>query len=85
MLLVVVKGCVEIGGAVSGLKHRKEACVVDGVGVSNIHDLHVQFEAPTALVSSQLHPHLTGGYCAIMPSEAIRRSIKERWGEFQQE
>ena len=86
MLLVLIKSCVEICGAVSGPKHRKEACVVDGVRVSNIDNLHVKLEAAVTLIPSELHPHLTGGYCAIMPHEAVRRSTcnHEKQSEVQQ-
>jgi len=64
MLLVLVKSYVEICGAVFAFKHHKEACVVDGVGVSNNDNLHVQLEVAVTLISSELHPHFTGGYCA---------------------
>ena len=59
MLLVLVKSCVEICGAVSGLKHHKEACVADGIGVSNNDNLHVQLEVAVTLIPSELHPHFT--------------------------
>ena len=58
MLLVLIKSCVEICGAVSSLKHCKEACVVDGVRVSNIDDLHVKLEAAMTLIPSELHPQV---------------------------
>lgn len=63
MLLVLVKSCV-ICGAVSSLKHHKEVCVVDGVGVSNNDNLHVQLEVAVTLIPFELHPLFTGAYCA---------------------
>jgi len=52
---------------------------VDGVGVSNNDNLHVQLEVAVTLIPSELHPHFTGGYCAtchMRPSGDLHVSMR---------
>ena len=57
----------QVGGAISSLEDSKEGHVAGGVWFADIDHLHVQLEASSALITSDLNPDFRGRYCAVMP------------------
>jgi hypothetical protein len=58
---------VKVGGAITSLEDSKEGRVLGGVRFGDIHHLHVQLEASSALITSDLYPDIRGRYRAVMP------------------
>eukprot|EP00731_Ephydatia_muelleri_P020337 Em0013g64a len=69
LLLVSLKGYVQVGVAIISLKTTKHTGVVHRVGSSNIDDLEVHLECSASFVSSQFYPYLTSWYNTIVPAQ----------------
>ena len=57
----------EVCRIVSSLEDSKEGGVAGGVRFADIDHLHVQLEASSAFVTTDLYPDLRGRYCIVMP------------------
>ena len=75
MLLIHVKGSVQVGCTVPSLKDGDQSSVFMRVGMVYVHELNIEREASMAFISSKLDPQLIIWYGSIMPYKTTVSTI----------
>ena len=73
MLLIHVKGCVQVHGGVTSSENGEQCSLLHWVGVTSIDQLQCQLKTAMPLVPTQLQPMFTWRYCPIVSCQAMTR------------